>query len=60
MTVLTETEKEMVAVERLCEYTEDVEPETQVELSVEGGQSVPYLWPPQGVIHFKNVCLKYR
>jgi len=53
---LTETEKEMVAVERVCEYIEDVEEESQTQTIV----TLPYLWPAQGVIQFKNVYLKYR
>jgi ABC-type multidrug transport system fused ATPase/permease subunit len=58
VTVLTETEKEMVAVERACEYIEEVEGENQVEMGV--GAQVPYLWPAQGVIQFSKLCLKYR
>lgn len=57
VTVLTETEKEMVAVERSCEYIEEVESEEQVEIALE---VPPYLWPAQGVIKFSNVCLRYR
>ncbi|GFG31607.1 hypothetical protein Cfor_03186 [Coptotermes formosanus] len=51
----TETEKEMIAVERACQYIEEVESEkTQAVLSP------PYAWPSQGVVTFNNVVLKYR
>jgi hypothetical protein len=59
VTVLTETEKEMVSVERACEYIEEVESERQTE----GGDRDPtllYLWPAQGVIEFTCVSLRYR
>nr|CAD7568275.1 unnamed protein product [Timema californicum] len=51
----TETEKEMIAVERVSQYVTEVEPERSRELC-----SPPYGWPSQGVIVFKNVFLKYR
>ncbi|ODN01206.1 Multidrug resistance-associated protein 7, partial [Orchesella cincta] len=56
VTFFTETEKEMVAVERACEYIEEIEEEKQTETRI----SLPYLWPAQGVIHFRSVFLKYR
>ncbi|CAL8080361.1 unnamed protein product [Orchesella dallaii] len=55
VTFFTETEKEMVAVERACEYIEEVEEEKQIETRI----SLPYLWPAQGVIHFRSVFLRY-
>lgn len=48
----------MVAVERACEYTENVEGEQNAEC--DGPAQVPYLWPAQGVVKFSNVCMKYR
>nr|CAD7455644.1 unnamed protein product [Timema tahoe] len=51
----TETEKEMIAVERVSQYVTEVEPEHSRELC-----SPPYGWPSQGVVVFKNVFLKYR
>ncbi|XP_059046342.1 uncharacterized protein LOC131841950 [Achroia grisella] len=49
----TETEREMIAVERVGEYIKQVESE-KVD-----GDSPPYGWPSQGVIEFENVHLKY-
>lgn len=55
VTFFTETEKEMVAVERCCEYIEDIEPEVSHETRVQ----LPYSWPAQGVLSFTKVSLKY-
>nr|XP_049696505.1 uncharacterized protein LOC110371605 [Helicoverpa armigera] len=49
----TETEREMIAVERVGEYIKLVESETI------DGESPPYGWPSQGVIEFEDVYLKY-
>lgn len=49
-----ETEREMIAVERVKQYLENVPVETAK------GENPPYAWPSQGVIEFKNVVLKYR
>jgi len=51
----TETEKEMIAVERVCQYIDQVEPEKSQEIL-----APPYAWPSQGVVTFTNVVLKYR
>lgn len=51
----TEAEKEMIAVERACQYIEEVESEQTREVL-----SPPYAWPSQGVVTFNNVVLKYR
>jgi ABC-type multidrug transport system fused ATPase/permease subunit len=51
----TETEKEMIAVERACQYIEEVEPEQSREVLFP-----PYAWPSQGVVIFNDVVLKYR
>ncbi|XP_033229901.1 multidrug resistance-associated protein 7 isoform X2 [Belonocnema kinseyi] len=50
----TETEREMIAVERINQYLENIQIETT------GGENPPYAWPTQGVVEFKNVVLKYR
>ncbi|KAJ8730790.1 hypothetical protein PYW08_002203 [Mythimna loreyi] len=49
----TETEREMIAVERVGEYIRTVESE------VIDGDPPPYGWPSQGVIEFDDVYLKY-
>jgi len=51
----TETEKEMISVERACQYIEEVESEQTREVLFP-----PYAWPSQGVVTFDNVVLKYR
>ncbi|XP_063822575.1 ATP-binding cassette sub-family C member 10 [Ostrinia nubilalis] len=53
LNAFTETEREMIAVERVGEYI------TQVESETISGDAPPYGWPSQGVIEFKNVSLKY-
>lgn len=51
----TETEKEMIAVERVNQYIEEVESEnSNVVLDP------PYGWPSQGVVSFNHVVMKYR
>nr|XP_012137463.1 PREDICTED: multidrug resistance-associated protein 7 isoform X2 [Megachile rotundata] len=50
----TETEREMIAVERVKQYLENVPVETIK------GDNPPYAWPSQGVVEFKDVVLKYR
>ncbi|KAK1557413.1 hypothetical protein Q3G72_024236 [Acer saccharum] len=54
LTSFTETEKEMVSVERAFEYM-DV---PQEELS--GHQSLNPNWPFQGLIEFQNVTMRYK
>ncbi|CAG9785699.1 unnamed protein product [Diatraea saccharalis] len=49
----TETEREMIAVERVGEYIK------QVECEDINGEAPPYGWPLQGVIEFEHVTLKY-
>lgn len=53
---LTETEREMVAVERVHQYITEIQCESQ-KFAL---QPAPYAWPSQGVVHFQNVILKYR
>ncbi|GMH15889.1 hypothetical protein Nepgr_017730 [Nepenthes gracilis] len=53
LTSFTETEKEMVAVERLLEYMDASQENFQVS------QSLHPDWPFQGKIEYQNVTLKY-
>lgn len=52
----TETEREMVAVERVQQYITGIDCEPQKTAL----QPAPYAWPSQGVVQFQNVILKYR
>lgn len=52
----TETEREMVAVERVNQYITYI-PCEMPQLTT---QAAPYAWPSQGVVQFQNVILKYR
>ncbi|CAG4948573.1 unnamed protein product [Colias eurytheme] len=49
----TETEREMIAVERLAEYIR------QVKCEEIDGDHPPYGWPSHGVISFEDVYLNY-
>lgn len=51
----TETEREMIAVERVKQYIDHVEPE-----ATSSSTDPPYAWPFQGVVTFSNATLKYR
>ncbi|KAF4523999.1 hypothetical protein B566_EDAN013841 [Ephemera danica] len=51
----TETEKEMIAVERAQQYIQLIEPEVSREVI-----APPYAWPSQGVIIFHAVDMRYR
>ncbi|KAJ3683780.1 hypothetical protein LUZ60_014007 [Juncus effusus] len=56
LTSFTETEKEMISVERISEYM-DI-PKEEIE-----GSEAEYLhvnWPKEGIIEFQNVTLKYK
>ncbi|XP_029175572.1 multidrug resistance-associated protein 7 [Nylanderia fulva] len=50
----TETEREMIAMERVKQYLDHVPTENTM------GTNPPYAWPSQGVVEFKEVVLKYR
>jgi len=50
----TETEREMIAVERVKQYLDNVPTENII------GTNPPYAWPSQGVVEFREVVLKYR
>lgn len=52
---LTETEQELIAVERVNGYSK-----LKPEINAEGSRDPPFGWPVQGVIKFQNVSLKYR
>lgn len=51
----TETEREMIAVERVNQYIKQVPSECSAFII-----DPPFAWPSQGVISFNNVVLKYR
>lgn len=50
----TETEREMIAVERVKQYLDNIPIENTM------GTNPPYAWPSQGVVEFREVVLKYR
>lgn len=52
---LTETERELVSVERFHQYLEGTEPEKR-----EGITTPPFGWPSHGSIKFQNVYLRYQ
>lgn len=52
--VFTETEREIIAVERVKQYLDNI-PTENID-----GDNPPYAWPSQGVVEFRNVTLKYR
>ena len=56
VTTFTETEREMVAVERVQQYVEDV---PQEDLDAFTAAS-PYGWPSEAVVSFKAVNFRYR
>ncbi|CAB4062685.1 ABCC10 [Lepeophtheirus salmonis] len=51
----TETEKELVAVERAYDYIDRI-----YEESYSGVLNMPYNWPNQGVVEFKDIRLRYK
>lgn len=50
------TECDMISLERVLGYAENIENETDAEDSV----SPPFAWPTNGIIQFSNVFLKYK
>ena len=55
----TETEREMISVERVNQYS----PEADVSFEIEEQKcytSIPFAWPAQGSITFNNVFFRYR
>ena len=57
VSAFTETEREMVAVERCHQYIEEIPEE---DLDKPGDMSTPYGWPSEGIVHFKDVNFRYR
>ncbi|GBM02676.1 Multidrug resistance-associated protein 7 [Araneus ventricosus] len=55
ITSFTETEKEIVSVERVIQYIDKVKTEEEIF-----SQQPPFAWPSHGVIAFVNVSLRYR
>ncbi|CAN7081183.1 unnamed protein product [Brassica oleracea var. botrytis] len=53
LTSFTETEKEMVSVERVLQYMDVPQEE------VSGSQSLSGKWPVQGLVEFHNVTMRY-
>ena len=51
----TETERELVAVERCGQYIDQIRPEQQ-----QGSITSPYNWPSEGVITIKKVVMRYQ
>ena len=55
--IFTETEKELVAVERCCEYIDRVPTEDYAA----GGAAEPDPgWPGEGVVAFNDVTMRYK
>ena len=57
VSAFTETEREMVAVERCHQYIEEIPEE---DLDRKGTMSTPYGWPSEGIVHYKDVKFRYR
>ena len=55
VTSFTETERELVSVERCAQYMEQIRGE-----QVQGSITSPYNWPSEGVITLKNVSMRYQ
>ncbi|WVZ82232.1 hypothetical protein U9M48_029518 [Paspalum notatum var. saurae] len=53
LTTFTETEKEMISVERVVEYV-------GIPQELQGSESPPRRWPTEGKIEFEHVTLKYK
>ena len=63
MRVFIETETNMISVERLNYYVDNVPSEEQTTLSVAGGEGTlptPEEWPGQGSIVFEGFTMSYR
>ncbi|PUZ61890.1 hypothetical protein GQ55_4G314200 [Panicum hallii var. hallii] len=54
LTTFTETEKEMISVERIAEYVGIAQEE------LKGSESPPRNWPTEGKIEFVHVTLRYK
>jgi ATP-binding cassette subfamily C (CFTR/MRP) protein 10 len=53
----TEAEKELVAVERCSQYLDNVPRETSDNIEDESALDD---WPSEGIVSFKDVCFRYR
>lgn len=51
----TETEREMIAVERVGQYINEIPSEMTYYVT-----EPPFGWPSQGVVSFSGVSLRYR
>jgi len=56
VSAIASTECDMISLERVLGYSENIENETEVEDTI----STPFAWPTNGIIQFSNVYLKYR
>jgi len=56
LSVMTEVEREMIAVERTQQYIKNIPLENNPRVV----QNPPYAWPSQGAISFQAVMLNYR
>lgn len=56
--VFVETEQQMIAMERICEYIQKPELESTDEGEMD--TLIPFFWPSQGIIAFSNVSFQYR
>lgn len=56
VSAIAATECDMISLERVMDYVQNTESETDVEDTV----STPLAWPTNGIVQFSNVFLKYR
>lgn len=56
VSAVASTECDMISLERVLDYVENTESDTEIKDSV----SPPFAWPTNGIIQFSNVFLKYR
>ncbi|XP_060871850.1 LOW QUALITY PROTEIN: ATP-binding cassette sub-family C member 10-like [Metopolophium dirhodum] len=56
VSAIASTECDMISLERVLGYSENIENETDVEDTI----LPPFAWPTNGIIQFSNVFLKYR
>lgn len=51
-----QTEMDMISVERVFQYIDDIEPERDYMPR----EDLPSDWPKYGIISYQNVCMRYR
>jgi len=56
VSAIAATECDMISLERVLEYVENSDHETDDKDFI----SPPFAWPTNGIIQFSNVFLKYR